>query len=361
MRRIWYVLVGLLLGLAPAAVPCAAELQPNFLLAAGLADKPTYVIVVEKDLQQLSLWRSAAKVTQLLRLPCSTGENRGRKRVSGDRKTPEGVYFFTHHFKAAVLAARYGTRAFPLDYPNCFDRRAGRGGYSIWLHGTNRPLKKRNSNGCIVLANADIDRLAEYIVLERTPLVIVKRIHYNPTLMRNRQARMLLTFLEYWNIALTCSPAGSFRELYDRACASGLNWLPAWEALDKRLVAAGVSFYTSFEAPVIYHYGMDYVIEFVQYLTMNGKNRRVGRRRMYVAQNGADFRVLEDRFLRRAGKDSVKADDPLVKLAREGLHRVRPAAGTCAWSKPPAAAYPEAACRGVAYFEQNSGKHHHYR
>lgn len=354
-------LAGVLLAMAAAAEPCAAEALPDFLLTAGFAGHPAYMIVVEKDLQQLSLWRSGATCTQVLRMSCSTGENRGRKRVSGDRKTPEGVYFFTNHFKAAVLAPRYGTRAFPLDYPNCFDRRAGRSGYSIWLHGTNRPLKKRNSNGCIVLANADIDRLAPYIVLDRTPIVIVKRIHYAPALQRKRQIQPVLAFLGYWNTALSCGASEGFRKLYDRACASRLNWLTAWETLGKRLTAAGVSFYTSFEMPVIYHYGRDYVIEFVQYLAVAGKIKRVGRRRMCVVQNGADFRVLDDCFLLQTVKKSAKAQDPLVKLARESLHQTRLGASTCAAVKRSAGTYPEVASRGVTYLEQNSREHHHYR
>ncbi len=50
----------------------------------------------------------------------------------------------------------YGAGAFPINYPNEWDRRQGRDGYGIWLHGVPRDVYSRPpraSDGCIVLSN----------------------------------------------------------------------------------------------------------------------------------------------------------------------------------------------------------------
>jgi murein L,D-transpeptidase YafK len=54
----------------------------------------------------------------------------------------------------------YGSGAFPINYPNEWDRIRGRNGYGIWLHGTPRDTYSRPpraSDGCIVLSNEDLD------------------------------------------------------------------------------------------------------------------------------------------------------------------------------------------------------------
>ena len=82
----------------------------------------------------------------------------------GDRKTPVGVYFVTDSLPREKLSDFYGSGAFPINYPNEWDRRMGRNGYGIWLHGTpsdtfSRP--PRASDGCVVLANTDLDEIAQ--------------------------------------------------------------------------------------------------------------------------------------------------------------------------------------------------------
>jgi hypothetical protein len=64
----------------------------------------------------------------------SLGKNGVEKRREGDQKTPLGVY--------RIVSAKdrlpdfYGPGAFPISYPNEWDRLQGRNGHGIWLHGT---------------------------------------------------------------------------------------------------------------------------------------------------------------------------------------------------------------------------------
>ena len=82
----------------------------------------------------------------------------------GDQQTPVGVYHVTASLPRQKLTDFYGSGAFPISYPNDWDRRMGRNGHGIWLHGTpsdtfSRPPKA--SDGCVVLANQDLDALAQ--------------------------------------------------------------------------------------------------------------------------------------------------------------------------------------------------------
>jgi len=124
-----------------------------------------YAILVEKSTERLFLYQRDNVFAPLKVYKVSTGENEGRKSKLNDKKTPEGIYFFTHSYVKRELAPRYGVRAFPIDYPNPVDQRAGRNGYGIWFHGLNKPLKPKDTNGCIALDNRNIDELASYIKL----------------------------------------------------------------------------------------------------------------------------------------------------------------------------------------------------
>jgi len=66
----------------------------------------------------------------------SSGKNGPQKVREGDEKTPIGVY--QHHRQPAPTKAAdfYGSGAFPINYPNEWDRIQGRNGHGIWLHGT---------------------------------------------------------------------------------------------------------------------------------------------------------------------------------------------------------------------------------
>ena len=69
--------------------------------------------------------------------------------------------------------------AFYMDYPNAFDKMAGRTGFDIMLHATNEPerLKKDyDSKGCIVVQNEEINEIYSYIRLQMTPIVVFSEL-----------------------------------------------------------------------------------------------------------------------------------------------------------------------------------------
>ncbi len=103
------------------------------------------------------------------------------KHVEGDKKTPIGVYHVTANLPRQKLADLYGSGAFPLNYPNEWDRQRGRGGSGIWLHGTPsntfaRP--PRASDGCVVLTNQDLDAVAKNLQVGLTPVIISPSVEW---------------------------------------------------------------------------------------------------------------------------------------------------------------------------------------
>ncbi len=76
-----------------------------------------YAVLVDKSKQEVSLYHKDNPFKPLKTYPASTGENDGPKSKMNDRKTPEGIYFFTDSFVDRELAPIYGVRAFPLTTP----------------------------------------------------------------------------------------------------------------------------------------------------------------------------------------------------------------------------------------------------
>lgn len=130
------------------------------------------LLVIEKNSQKLHLYRYDQQLSLIKVYGCATGENKGPKRVSGDSRTPEGVYFITEVYEDSKITV-FGTRAFHLDYPNAFDRADGREGNGIFIHGTNKKLIPFSSNGCIVLNDKDLEDLAPYLQIGTVPVIIV--------------------------------------------------------------------------------------------------------------------------------------------------------------------------------------------
>ena len=61
-----------------------------------------------------------------------------------------------------------------LNYPNEDDKKAGRTGQGIWIHGTREDTTREATHGCIVLNNDNLVTLAGYLQLGiGTPVVIV--------------------------------------------------------------------------------------------------------------------------------------------------------------------------------------------
>ncbi|NIC40988.1 L,D-transpeptidase family protein [Aquabacterium sp. A08] len=143
-----------------------------------------YVVVVDAKVSRLYLLkvRSVAGADHPVfdvveRLYVSFGKNGLDKRREGDGRTPLGLYRIVGRRTDAELPPLYGHGALTLNYPNPVDVMQGRTGSGIWLHGVPPDQYVRppfSSDGCIVLANPDFQRLFDGLDLRGTPVVVAQ-------------------------------------------------------------------------------------------------------------------------------------------------------------------------------------------
>ena len=118
----------------------------------------------------------------------SIGKKGYDKHREGDNKTPLGVYHITGSLTRdklnatyGRLAEQYGAGALPISYPNEWDRREGRNGFGIWLHGVpfdtySRP--PRASNGCVAMTNEDFAIISRHAQIGVTPVIIANGVDW---------------------------------------------------------------------------------------------------------------------------------------------------------------------------------------
>lgn len=194
-----------------------------------------YAILVDKSAQKVFVYHRDHPFTPMKVYRGSTGENDGPKSIENDKKTPEGVYFFTHSYVKKDLAPIYGSRAFPIDYPNPMDKKNGRNGYGIWFHGTNKPLKPKDTNGCIALDNPAIDELASYIKLNDTPTIISSRIEMVDPEKLQEETKELEKVIENWRRSWEGKDIDQYMSSYSPQFTSGRKNWQQWKNYKQRL------------------------------------------------------------------------------------------------------------------------------
>lgn len=174
-----------------------------------------HAIVIDKTMQRLFVYRfDGTSFQRVYETTCSTGKNKGTKVQSGDARTPEGVYFPIKFFSDEELGAIYGSMAFDLNYPNILDKKEGKNGNNIWLHGTDKPLTPYQSNGCITLENGDIDAVSRFITLNETPVIIQDYIKWIPPSVQAAQREDIAPFIDEWTSAVCAGGVRKLTKLY---------------------------------------------------------------------------------------------------------------------------------------------------
>lgn len=291
---------------------------PDVLIPFDTENSTDYMIVVEKDTQQLFLYANDGTLRQVRQMNCSTGKVRGAKEVSGDLKTPEGVYFFVKEFQDKELAPIYGTRAFPMDYPNLLDRIAGLTGDSIWLHGTNKPLKERDSSGCVALENANLDEIAKYITLNRTPIIIVKKLSYqDPPEAKAEIKESVLRMLSEWKDAVEKGTYHNYLSFYDPEYLPNISWWPEWIKIRSNIQASPDSFSVNLKKILIVRCNEIYAVLSDQVIHFAGRDIPAGTRKFYLTK--AQFKIIGEEYL--GLPESLKGDEPLIIASRNLKHK----------------------------------------
>ncbi len=164
------------------------------------------------------------------------------KREQGDQRTPLGVYFITSRLGGAQLKDFYGPGALALNYPNEYDRRRGKTGGGIWLHGVppeNFARTPQSTDGCVVLANADLNHLLRDVSPRRTPVVIATRLDWVAHGQLDKERFSARALVEQWRQARSRGDVSKLMGFYSSQFSSGTVDLAQWaKILDKEVNAA---------------------------------------------------------------------------------------------------------------------------
>lgn len=266
-----------------------SKLAPRFLWK--LEARQKYVLVVDTSRATLFVYENVRGEPRYLTDFYITIGKLGTEKVSeGDKRTPIGVYFIKADLSKSKLADMYGSGAYPLSYPNEWDRKNKRTGSGIWLHGTpsdtySRP--PRASDGCIVLANEDLEKLAPYLQVGITPVIITNSMDWSDGQDQGERDE-LLQAIEQWRGDWSSLDTEAYLKHYARDFSSGNTGYQAW-AKQKQLVnsakswirvgLSNISIFTYPEQPNMA------VVNFEQDYNSSNLSNRMKKRQYWIKQN----------------------------------------------------------------------------
>lgn len=193
--------------------PPAGSIPSQFL---SLSPRNKHAIAVDTSRARLYLFENTTTGLSLVAdYYISVGKSGTEKTAEGDLRTPLGVYFITSNLDPKTLRDFYGAGALPINYPNVLDTKRGKTGKGIWLHGTPSDQFARpplSTDGCVVLANPDLDRLIRTVEIRTTPVVIAAHLQWVPAQSMQAEGKPFEDVLQAWRQAKS---SGNFSKLLD--------------------------------------------------------------------------------------------------------------------------------------------------
>ena len=215
-----------------------------------------YVIFVEKSSHTVFIVKyENGQKTLVGTFDCKTGKNPGDKKVQGDHKTPEGIFYLIDKMNRQQIeqkvgkqnAYMYGETAFITDYPNALDQLNDKDGGGIWFHGTDEPFSETSAldtRGCVVTTNESIKIISNFIDLKKTPLVIVETLNFIDKKSYLSRRQEIIDFMETWRIAWEQKKIDDYIKCY----------APVFEDRGKKLAA-----YKEYKSGIFKAYNINFV------------------------------------------------------------------------------------------------------
>ena len=204
-----------------------------------LSPQQQTVVVTDLQRSRLYLYENVAGSPRLLSdFYVSSGKNGEGKQVEGDKKTPMGVYFVTDSLDTSKLPDLYGTGAFPIDYPNAWDKRQGRTGHGIWLHGVpsnTYSRAPRSSDGCLAMSNSELDAIKPFLQSGITPVLIGKQLDWLPRTSIDQRRQELTSAIEQWRRDWQSLNTNAYLEHYSKQFRSDNKDYKTWVAHKNRV------------------------------------------------------------------------------------------------------------------------------
>ena len=272
---------------------------PRYLLQMPLEQR--YALVVDTAKSTLYVFENKdGEVRYIADYYVTIGKQGMDKFREGDNKTPLGVYHITSNISREQLNSRYGKRAdeygvgaLPISYPNEWDRRDGRNGHGIWLHGVpfdtySRP--PRASNGCVALTNEDFMALVKSVQVGLTPVIIANGIEWtNADELRALRSGLNQAF-EVWRTDWESLNTGNYLKHYSRKFSSGTQNYSAWSDYKQQVNSAKTWVKVKTDNVSMYFYpgaGDLAVVTFDQDYSSSNLSGQMRRRQYWMKESGS--------------------------------------------------------------------------
>ena len=277
-----------------------ADVVPRYLLQMQADQK--YAIVVDTQKSRLYLYqndRETGRPHFVADYYFTQGKEGSPKLKEGDKRTPIGVYHVTSSLAANTLPDLYGNGAFPINYPNEWDKRNGKTGHGIWLHGTPRDTYSRPpraSDGCVVLTNADLDDIAKSLQIGLTPVIISPEIEWLSLDDWQAERSALNDAIQNWRTDWESRDVDRYLTHYASRFESGAMKLPEFSRqkrqvnLGKTWIRVGLDNVSMFRSP-----GKEemVVVTFEQNYQSNNLSNRMKKRQYWINEGGA-WRIVHE-------------------------------------------------------------------
>ncbi len=230
----------------------------------------------------------------------SIGKNGSRKRRKGDKRTPLGVYFVTERLPGEGLPDKYGPVAFPVDYPNAWDRRHKRTGSGIWLHGVASRSYSRpplDSDGCVALINEELQQVSPLMEPGNTPVVIgegTEWVDYDELLNRRTAAAETL---EQWRRDWESGDVEKYLSHYDSEFIGSNMKIDAWRDYKRRVGKNKTSIAVELDEISIFGYPDEddlMVVTFKQHYESNNFNGSAHKRQYWRKGDDNRWRIVNE-------------------------------------------------------------------
>ena len=254
------------------------------------------MVLVDATQSQLHLLeKRQRRWRRLSSWPVAVGRKGVGKTVEGDQRTPLGIYEIIDRRPGEKLPRIYGPGALVLNYPSYLDKRDGRTGSNIWIHGMDpdrASAPERSSSGCLVLANPHVEALMDLVGAERTTVLIARKLEWVHPTSADPEGRILRRRLAQWKEAREAADVDLAWQLYSERFANVMETPQQWRSgMALELDAIGPSAREIRDLSILAWNETVRQVTFTE--TLKGMSRGLTHRQYWSAEDG-EWRIFSE-------------------------------------------------------------------
>ena len=234
----------------------------------------------------------------------SGGKEGTRKQVRGDQRTPLGVYSITSKLTDSELDDKYGPVAYPINYPNTWDKLQSRTGDGIWLHGVTSTTYSRppqDSDGCVALPNEDLRVLEDYLKIGM-PVIFAENDEWVDIESAEQTESNLLASLEAWRQDWESKNNNNYLNHYSAEFKTESHNINTWSNYKRRVNSSKKFINVQVDEPIIYGYPgeKDMVqVKFVQHYSSDNYRGKALKQLFWKKQTDGRWKITYEGTVRK--------------------------------------------------------------